>query len=151
MIAPCICNATKSEVICRGWTDEGAGRLRETFRAFSRLVPTNQSFTSLSISRRDIVTLEADVFAGIQFQTILLRSRNQTRIDRNAFRGTTDAVHKLYIYHTTILPTVEQYSGDEDSNGTQTANYDFFGAVRTLRRLQDITISNTNLSSFPDG
>ena len=136
VIAPCVCNSTKNEIICRGPTIESDAKLRQSFVVLSKFVPANQLYYSISINLRDLVSLESDIFAGIRFSTVLLRGHNLTYIDKDAFRGTEEHVHTLYIYKTKLTSLQPKY--------------DFFAAVRSLINLKKLTVTSSNLVNIPD-
>ena len=158
LIHPCVCNSSKSEIICRGTystssistqsssplsssaistseSDSIDHILHRVFRVFSKHVP-NQQYNSLSINLRNLNRLEANLFDGVRFRTILLRGNNLSYINCAAFNGTEHAIRSLYIYKTRLT--------------NQEPKYDFFCAIRSLYNLQKLTINGNNLIDIPD-
>jgi len=130
-----VCNSTKSEVTCRGSIEQSGIKLQQAFQVFATKVP-DQLYHSISIGLRDLVTLDAAIFAGIRFESLLLQSSDLIYIDRDAFRGTEQSVESLYIYRTKLTNAPPKH--------------DFFAALRSLVKLKKLTITHNELRDIPD-
>lgn len=137
LILPCVCNASKNEVLCRGSFTDSGDRLRNAFLMFAQLVPMKlQHYNSIYINLRGLTTLEMGIFSGVRFSTVLLKSANLTLLHRDAFMGTGHYVHSLYIYETNVTNGIEDYQ--------------FFDAVRSLFNLRKLVINENKLVSIPE-